>query len=383
VVTTGTFTIPLMKRIGYPPSYAGAIEAVASSGGQITPPILGVTAFIIADFLGVSYLSVAIAAIAPALLYYVALFCAVDFAGRRRRIGHGERAEPLLAVLRRDGHLGLAPIVIVVLLVNGFSAVAAGIYGSLTLLAVCALRPHTRFSPLQLMAALQRGAQSALPISMACACSGIIIGAIFASALGVHFTNALVGIAGDHLWIALALVMLAAFILGMGMTTSADYIILSVLAVPTLTALGANPLAAHMFVFYFASISGITPPVALAAFAAAGIAGANMYATGVTATRIGVSAYLIPFVFIYHPELLMQGEPLEAVGAFAASLVAVGCLAGASEGWLLGPARLWQRASLAVAALLLITLQPWPVAAGLGIFAVAALTTWRRREAVA
>lgn len=384
VVTTGTFTIPLMKRVGYAPAYAGGIEAVASSGGQITPPILGVTAFIIADFLGVGYLTIAAAATIPAALYYFSLYLVVDLAARRQDIGRGGiRAEPLLAVLRRDGHLAVAPFVIIALLVNGFSAVAAGIYGCLSLLALCALRPHTRFTPLRLLQALERGARTIAPISLACACSGIIIGAIFASALGVQFTNALVGIAGDYLLVALLVVMLAAFILGMGLTTSADYIILAVLAVPTLTALGATPLSAHMFVFYFASVSGITPPVALAAFAAASIAGAGMQRTGWIATRLGFAAYLIPFLFVYHPALLLQGGALEIAAAAVGALLSLACFAGAVEGWLLGPAAPWQRLGLAVAATLMLSLTPAYFAAGLALAATMALTTWRARRAMA
>ncbi|MBI2527527.1 MAG: TRAP transporter fused permease subunit [Candidatus Rokubacteria bacterium] len=384
VVGVGTFTIPLMKKIGYRPYVAGAIEAVASSGGQIMPPVMGATAFVMAELIGVSYATVALAAAIPATLYYVSLLLMVHFEACKHDLrGLDRNAVPrVLHVLRHEGYLVVPLLVLVGLLANGSSVIRAGFWSVIAAFVVSFVRPSSRMEPRRLLGVLIDGAKLAVPVSTACAGAGIFIGAMTASGVGDRLSTLLINAAGGQLWFALFLTMIASFILGLGLTTTADYIILATLVVPALVQLGAPLMGAHMFAFYFSSISGITPPVAMAAFAAAGIAGASMQKTGWEACRIGIAAFLIPYMFVYAPELLLRGELLQVAFVSTTAILGTGALAAAFQGWLLTRATWLERGLLVGAALLLTRPTATTVPFGAGTLAVViAVQLVRRRRA--
>ena len=380
VVGSGTFTIPLMKRLGYAPAFAGAVEAVASSGGQIMPPVMGVTAFVLAEIVGVPYWQVAVAALIPAGLYFLSIYFMVHFEARRlglRPIPREERPR-LWRVLREGGHL-LVPLGFVFwLLAEGYSVGYAATWGIAAVFALSFVSARTRLTPRKVVEALEESAQGVVPVAIACASAGLIIGAIFLSGVGHRFSELVLTAAQGHLWLALVLTMLASFILGMGLTTTADYIVLATFVLPALVKMGADTLGAHLFAFYFSSISGITPPVALASFAAAAIARAGLWETGVTAMRIGIAAFLIPYLFIYNPELLLRGDVLAIALVTVRAIVAAACLAGAVQGWMFRAATPLERLSLFSAAVLFV----WPDiradAAAIVLFGVVAVLQLRR-----
>jgi TRAP transporter 4TM/12TM fusion protein len=388
VIGTGSFTIPLMKRVGYRPHFAGAVEAVASSGGQIMPPVMGATAFVMAELMGSRYATVALAALVPALLYYLSLMLMVHFEARKLDLrGMTPGAVPRLwNVIRRDGYLVIPLITLVGLLAFGSSIIRAGFWSIVAAFVVSIARPADRMNPRRLLEVLIDGAKLAVPVSTACAAAGLIIGAVTASGLGDRLSSVLISTAGGQLWAALLLTMLASFILGMGLTTTADYIILATLVVPALVQLGAPLMSAHLFAFYFSSISGITPPVALAAFAAAGLAGAGVLETGWTAVRIGLAAFIIPYMFVYGPELTLVGTPLAVGWAIVTATIGIWALASGIQGWLLGPASWPERALCVAAAVLLI--KPGVVTDAVGFvlfglaFAIHVAARRRRAEAM-
>ena len=384
VMTTGTFTIPMMMRLGYRPAFAGAVEAVASTGGQIMPPIMGAAAFVMAEFLGVSYLTVAVFALIPALLYYVAVFVAVHFEALRTGMKGLPREEcpRLLPVLKERGHLFLPLVIIVAVLVAGYSAPFAALFGILSVVPVALMRKSTR-SAINLKGivdALDSGARGALTIAAACACAGIVIGAIAQTGLGLTFTSFVLAVAQNSLIPALVLTMLAGIILGMGLPTTPAYIIQVALLVPALVKLGIVVQAAHLFVFYFAILSAITPPVALAVYAACGLSRSNLWETGWAAVKLGATGYIVPFMFAFSPALLLLGPWPEASLATLTALIGVTCLAGSLHSFFfLGPASAWQRVALLVAAICLIK-PGWitDLAGGLAL-ALVLLTQWRAR----
>jgi TRAP transporter 4TM/12TM fusion protein len=358
VMTTGTFTIPLMKRIGYKPAFAGAVEAVASTGGQIMPPIMGATAFIMAEFLGISYLKVAAFALLPAVLYYVAVFMTVHFEAKRTGMHGLPRSElPSLGkVLKERGHLFLPLIVIVAVLLRGYSAPLAALCGIASVIPTALLRKSTRqYVHLEnIVTALEVGAKNTVTVALSCACAGIVIGVIFLTGLGLEFTDLVLKAAGNHMLIALILTMIAGILLGMGMPTAPAYIMQTALLVPALVKLGVVQEAAHMFVFYFAILSAITPPVALAVYAANGISRANLWDSSIAALRLGATGYIIPFMFVFGPSLLFIGTATEVIQTAFTALVGVVCLAAGLSGYLLHRTANWQRVVLVVSALVLI-----------------------------
>jgi len=337
VATTGAFTIPLMKKVGYKPEFAGAVEACASTGGQFMPPIMGAGAFIMSEFLGISYLKIAAAAIIPAVLYYTALFSAVHIRARRRDLeGLPEEMLPKLkSVLLKDGHLLIPLVVIVVMLLYKFTPLAAAFWGIISVVLVSMLKPHTRMSPKTILKAMEEGARSALGVAMACALVGFIVGTSSLTALGLTISNNIIDIAGGRLFLTLLLAMVACLVLGMGLPTTANYIVTSTMIAPALIKMGVLPLAAHLFVFYFGIMADLTPPVCLAAFTGAGIAGGNPSSTGFQATRIALVAYLIPYTFIYTPTILLEGARwLPLLILVVASFCGVIALAAALQGWM-------------------------------------------------
>jgi TRAP transporter 4TM/12TM fusion protein len=368
VMTTGTFTIPLMKRIGYKPAFAGAIEAVASTGGQIMPPIMGAAAFIMAEFLGISYVQVTIFALVPALLYYLALFLSLHFEARRAGMRGLPRAElPRLGgVLAERGHLFLPLIIIVAILLAGYSAPFAALCGIVSAVPAALLRRSTRVHvrPGAIIAALEAGARNTVAVALSCACAGIVIGVIFLTGLGLEFTNFVLAAAASHMILALLLTMVAGIVLGMGMPTAPAYIMQTALLVPALVRLGVPVEAAHLFVFYFAILSAITPPVALAVYAANGISRANLWDSSVAALRLGATGFIIPFMFVYGPALLLIGSPQEILLAVLTAAAGVTCLAAGLFGYFLLPVSTWERALLLGAALILIKQGPATDAGG-------------------
>ena len=366
VMVDGPITIPLMKRTGFRPPFAAAVEAVASTGGQLMPPIMGAAAFVMAEFLAVPYAQVALWAAIPALLYYVAVFFAVHFEAKRHGLAGVPRSElPRLGqVMLQRGHLFIPILIVLFGLLLGYSAPLSALIAALSCLPVALLRAATRegISWQSVLGALQDGARNTLAVAMACACAGIVIACVSITGLGIVFTQAVIGLAQDSLLLALMLMALAGIILGMGMPTTPAYIVMVALLVPAVIKLGTaagmqaalvTP-AAHMFAFYFAILSAITPPVALAVFAAASLAKANIWATGWAAMRAGAPAYIVPFMFIYEPALLAIGDWTTVLHATTTAIVGVTLLAAGLFGYLLRPAPMWQRALLVMAALLLI-----------------------------
>jgi TRAP transporter 4TM/12TM fusion protein len=358
VMVDGPITIPLMKRSGFPPHFAAGVEAVASTGGQIMPPIMGAAAFVMAEFIGVSYGQVIIWALIPAILYYVACFSAVHFEAKRRGLVGVPRADlPRLgAVMRERGHLFLPVLAILVVMYSGFSSPMAALAGVAACFPVAALRKSTRHYVTfeNVILACVDGARNALPVAIACAAAGVVIAVVTLSGLGIVFTQYVVHLSQDYLLLALVFTMIAGIVLGMGMPTTPAYIIMTALLVPAIIKFGIVVPAAHMFAFYFAVLSAITPPVALAVFAAAGIARSELWATGLAAVRIAATSFIVPFMFVYEPALLMIGDwPTIIWSGFTASIGVILFAAGL-HGYLLTASRLWQSASLAVAGLLLI-----------------------------
>src|SRR5688500_4400365 len=358
VMVDGPITIPLMKRTGFKPPFAAAVEAVASTGGQLMPPIMGAAAFVMAEFLAVPYATVALWAAIPALLYYVAVFFAVHFVAKREGLAGVPRAElPRLGrVMLERGHLFIPIIVILSGLFLGYSAPLSALVAALACLPVALLRATTRkgISWRSVLGALEEGARNTLAVAMACACAGIVIGVVTITGLGITFTQVVIALAQDSLVLALILTAMAGIVLGMGMPTTPAYIVMVSLLVPAIIKLGAVTPAAHMFAFYFAILSAITPPVALAVFAAASLAKANMWSTGWAAMRAAAPAYIVPFMFVYEPALLMIGDWTTSLHATASATLGVILLAAGLFGYLLRPATMWQRALLVIAALLLI-----------------------------
>jgi TRAP transporter 4TM/12TM fusion protein len=389
VMVTGQVTIPLMLRTGFRAPFAAGVEAVSSTGGQIMPPIMGAAAFVMAEYMGVAYLQVITWAALPALLYYVATFAAVHFEAKRTGLaGLPDNEVPRLGpTLAANGHLFIPIFIILGGLFGGYSAPLSALVATLSCFPVALLRASSRgnVTLAAVWDALLDGAKGALGVAMACACAGIVIGIIALTGLGITFTQIVVNVAQSSLVLALVMTMIAGIILGMGMPTTPAYIVMVSLLVPALIRLGVVEPAAHMFAFYFAILSAITPPVALAVFAAAGLAKSELWSSGWSAVKIGAAGFIVPFMFVYEPALLLIGEWPRVL--HAATTATAGCLmlAGGLHGYLVGRASLWQRAALCAAAITLI--KPGLVTdiagAAFGIAVIVAQLAARRRTAAA
>jgi TRAP transporter 4TM/12TM fusion protein len=357
VTATGTFTIPLMRRIGFSPHFAAAVEATASTGGQIMPPIMGAAAFIMAEFIGVAYLRIAVAAIIPALLYYLALWSTVHFRAVRLGMRGISRSDlpSMKSALANRWHLLLPLVALIYFLAVGLTPVYAAFRAIIVLILVSFLNKDTRITPVKFIRILEAGAKQALGVGIACAVVGFITGVIALSSVGLVFAENVVGLAGGSLVFTLVLTMVACVILGMGLPTSAAYIVASVIAVPALYRLGVVPMAAHLFVLYFAALSSVTPPVALAAYAGASLAGANPMKVGWTALRLSIAGFIIPFFFVLSPEMLLVNSGfLQVAGVLVTSCIGAVALAGSLEGYLLSPASILERVLMFASAVMLI-----------------------------
>ncbi len=386
VMVDGWLTIPMMKRTGFKPEAAAAIEAVASTGGQIMPPIMGAAAFVMAEFLGVSYAQVMIAAAIPALFYYGALFAAIHFNAIRSGLRGIPREElPILGhIIMRQGHLFIPLLIIFVLLLQGYTATYAAIISTASVLVLSWMRPESRVTPRRAIEALQDGAFQTVPVAMATAAAGIVIGVILQTGLAIRFTSFLVSVAGGSLLIALAITMIAGVILGMGMPTTPAYIMQAALLIPALIKLGVAPMAAHMFAFYFSCLSAVTPPVALAVYAAASISKSGLWGTGWQAVKFASAGFIVPFFFVYSPPLLFSGAWEEILLAVVTGSVGVVALAAGLEGYFIREARWWERVLFIGAAFMLIKPGLYTDLAGLGLLLFAlGLQRLRPRSAVA
>ncbi len=384
VATTGVFTIPLMKRVGYRPEFAGAVEAAASTGGQFMPPIMGAGAFVMSEFLQVPYLRIAAAAAIPAMVYYLALYFNVHCRAQRRGLmGLPEKDLPnVTGVLLHDGHLLIPLGVVLYALLSKYTPLAAAFWGVISVFAVSFLRPHTRMNIRDLLKTMEEGARSALGVALACAMVGFIVGTSSLTGLGFVISNNIIELAHGRLFFTLLLGMVACLVLGMGLPTTANYIVTSTIIAPALIKMHILPLAAHMFVFYFGIMADLTPPVCLAAFTGAGIAGANPTQTGFQATRIALVAYLLPFTFIYSPAILLEGPNVPYLALLVVSaVVGVVSLSGAFQGWLFCRLGILARGLLLVFGVAAFFPQAQYKAAALIVLAAAFFTLWWRTRA--
>ena len=362
VVTTGNLTIPLMIRTGYSKTFAGAVEAVASSGGQLAPPVMGAAAFLMADMTGISYGRIALGALLPALLYYVSLYLVVHFEASRLQLRPVETRQ---GKPENCAHMFVPVIILIVLLSLEYSPTYVGFWTIVGMTGVSWLRPATRLTGRKILAALEDGAKSMLPVSAACACAGIVVGAVTLTGLPIKFSSLLIHFSGGMLGLLLVLTMITSIVLGMGLPTAPAYILLATLVGPALTNMGIPLLAAHMFIFYFGVVSSITPPVALAAYAASGISGAKPNETGFKACWIGLVTFIIPYMFVYDPALVGMGSWAEIGTAAVMSGIGVFALAIAITGHWLKPCSRPERLLFGCGAVL--TLHPEPVSSAVGM----------------
>ena len=370
VVSTGAFTIPLMKKVGYHKDFAGAVEASASVGGQILPPIMGASAFIMAETTGLPYSTIALAALLPAILYYVGVIAQVHFrAGRRDLKGIAKDSLPAVKeVLKARGHMLLPIVFLIFLLIRNVPVGYAAAYTIGFTILVSMLRPETRMSFNDILGALEDGARQSLAVMAACAVVGIIIGVVSLTSFGTVMTSSIVTLGAGSLFLTLILTMLASMVLGMGLPSIPAYIITATMAAPALAGFDIPILAAHMFVFYFGIFANITPPVCLAAFAGAGISGGDPMKTGFLSLKLALAGFIVPFMFIYNPTMLMidptglavtaKEFPLppiiDIITVVVTSFTGVIALSSALEGYFRGSMNPLMRAVLAIGALLLI-----------------------------
>lgn len=389
-VTTGAFTIPLMKSVGYKPHYAGAVEATASTGGQIMPPVMGAAAFIMADFTGFPYISIVKAAIIPAVLYYIAVGTMVHLEACKLGLkGMPRESLPKVSnILRKQGYLTLPLIAIIFMLVKQYpptmAALTGIIIGVVVAFAASLIKKDNSFTPKDILGAMEAGAKGAVGVACACACAGMIVGVVTLTGFGLKIAEVIVLIAKGKLIPTLLLTMVSSIILGMGLPTTAKYIVLATMAVPAITKLGVNLMSAHLFILYFGVVADVTPPVALAAYAGAGIAGANSMKTGFQAFKLAIGAFIIPYIFVINPHLIMVDSvagttvnwlPITAaVPTIITALIGTICLAGTVESYLFGNLRIWQRVILLGAAFALLDPKLLTDAIGLGALAVIFVT---------
>lgn len=384
-VTTGAFTIPLMKSVGYKPHYAGAVEATASTGGQIMPPVMGAAAFIMADFTGFPYISIVKAAIIPAVLYYIAVGTMVHLEACKLGLkGMPRESLPKVSnILKKQGYLTLPLIAIIFMLVKQYpptmAALTGIVIGVIVAMTVSLIKKDNSFTPKDILGAMEAGAKGAVGVACACACAGMIVGVVTLTGFGLKIAEVIVQIAQGRLIPTLLLTMISSIILGMGLPTTAKYIVLATMAVPAITKLGVNLMSAHLFILYFGVVADVTPPVALAAYAGAGIAGANSMKTGFQAFKLAIGAFIIPYIFVINPHLIMVDSIVgttvnwlpvtAALPTIVTALIGTICLAGTVESYLFGNLRIWQRIILLLAAFAL--LDPKLLTDAIGLAALA------------
>ncbi|MEK4306508.1 TRAP transporter permease [Oceanobacillus sp. M60] len=394
-VTTGSYTIPMMKKLGYRKNFAGAVEAASSTGGQIMPPIMGAAAFLMIEFAGESYWNIAKAAVIPAALYFAGIWIMTHFEAKRTGLTGlpDEEIPSKLSVLKKI-HLLLPILAIVYFLFIGVSVERAAIYGILTTIIVSLFRKDTRITPAKFIVALEQGARTALGVAAATACAGIIVGVVTRTGLGLKLGNSLVSIAGTiastpeiQLMLTLVFTMITSIIIGMGSPTTANYIITSTIALPAIVALNDNLdvaiplLAAHMFVFYFGIVADITPPVALAAFAATGISGGEPIRTGANAARLAIAAFIIPYMFVLNPTLLMiDANVFEIIFAFFTAILGMIAIGAGMIGYWYRRIKWFERILAIATGLMLIYPEGYSDTIGFVLFAIQLVIQFMSRD---
>ena len=379
VVATGSLTIPLMKRVGYRRRSAAAIEAAASSGGQIMPPIMGAGAFIMAEITGIPYTDLIVAALIPAVLYFASVYFMVDLEAQRAGMKGLPRHElPVLAKLLRQAYLFLPVVILISALFMGYSVIRAGTVALVSAIVVSWLTSH-KMGPRGTLNALESAAKMSIQLIAVCACAGIIVGVIGLTGVGLRFSSMLLTLAETSQLLAMFFAMVISILLGMGMPTTAAYAVAAAVVAPGLIQLGITPLVAHFFVFYYAVMSAITPPVALAAYAGAAVAGSEPMRTSVTAFKVGLAAFIVPFMFFYSPALLMEGEWPVVLRTLVTALIGVYLLAAAVQRWYFGLAAALPRILLLVAAVSMISGAMVTDLVGIGLATV--LFFWQRKMA--
>jgi len=355
-VTTGTFTIPLMKRIGFEKHVAGAVEATASSGGALMPPVMGAAAFIMAEFLGVPYVSVCKAALIPAILYYMAVFSVVHFYSLKIGIQGLPKSElpAIKAVLYQKWIFFVPLFVLIYMLIIGYSPRIAVLYALLATVVITAFKKETRMGPSKILQALADSGTNSVMVANAAITAGIVIGVVLLTGMGNKITALVVSLSAGSLFMALPIIMLASLLFGMGLPTVVCYVLLAATVAPSLVDLGVPPLAAHLFIFYFGMLCMVTPPVSFASYAGAAIAKADPMKTGWTAWTFALAGFLLPYMFVYNNSLLLMGSPLRISFSIVTSLIGVICLGAGVIGYLLKKTRIYERIPLFAAALLLI-----------------------------
>lgn len=360
VATTGVMTIPLMKSVGYEPEYAGAVECVASAGGQIMPPVMGAAAFLMAQFLGVQYSVIVFAAIIPAILYYLCVWVSVDLRARHRNLQtlSKEQIPKLKDTFINYGHM-IIPLAALIyfLTIKKYNPIYSAWLAILIAIAVSFFKKSSRMTVKRFCKAIESGVKATLSVAIACACAGIVIGVISLTGFGLVFSMNIFKLSFGIKFLALFLAMVASIILGMGLPTTACYIVTALTLAPALINMGVTPLGAHFFVFYFAIMSTITPPVALSSFVAAGLANSDPFKTGLSAFRLAIAGFIIPFMLVYKPALMITGStPFNVVYNTAIAIVGIITLAIANEGYLMGKLGAWQRLLMLVSVICLLLL---------------------------
>ena len=373
VAGTGSFTIPMMKKLGYDKEFAGAVEAAASTGGQLMPPVMGAAAFLMAEFVGLPYIEIVKAAVIPAILYFSGVWLGVHFEAKRKNL-YGIPREQLPNVwelFKERGHLAIPLIVIVYLLVSGYTPMRAALFAIVLSIAASCLRKSTRMKPIDIIKGLEKGAKSVLGVLVACASAGIIIGVVTKTGAGLKLASALLSLAGGMMLPTMFFTMITALLLGMGVPTTANYVITSTIAAPALIQMNIPVLAAHMFVFYFGIIADVTPPVALAAYAGSAISGGNPLKTGINASKLAIAAFIIPYIFVLSPVLLMiDSTPLHLVYSLVTAIFGMVALSSSLIGYLIADMRPLERVILFVSGLMMIMPEVMSDIIGLIILAV-------------
>ena len=381
VAGTGSFTIPMMKRLGYRPEFAGAVEAAASTGGQLMPPVMGAAAFLMAEFVGVPYMTVVKAAVIPALLYYTGVWLGVHYEAKKCGLKGIPREElpKFKELFVEKGHLAIPLIIIVYLLVTGYTPMRAALFAiGLSLVCSC-LRKSTRIGFKDVVDGLVNGSKGVLGVLIACATAGIIIGVVTKTGVGLKMATVLLDLAGGKLLPAMFFTMVTSLILGMGVPTTANYVITSTIAAPALVQMGIPVLSAHMFAFYFGIVADVTPPVALAAYAGAGISGANPLRTGVVAAKLAIAAFIVPYIFVLSPEILMiNGTASGILVATVTALIGMWGISIAMIGYCIKNTSLVQRILFFFGGLLLI--DPGTMTDVIGIAILAGAYAWQKFE---
>lgn len=386
VATTGTITIPMMKKTGYSNEFSAAVEAVASTGGQFAPPIMGAVGFVMAEYLGVSYTTVMLSAIVPAFLYYLGVICSVHFEAKKLGLkGLSKENLPNIKILlKQRGHLSLPLFVLIGLMLSGFSPLYCGIAAIFATIFSAALKSETRMSLKDIYDATVEGASGAIGVGMSCLMIGFIIGTVSLTGLGLSFGQLVLQVVGEgQLLLGGLMVMVMSTILGMGVPGVAAYVIVATVSVPVLIQTGASPLAAHMFCLIYACLSNITPPVAISSYVASGIADSDQIRTSLLAVKLGITGFIIPFFFLSNPVLLLTAdlsEPRIVFQAVATSILGVVCLSSALEGMLIARLRFWERFALLLIGLLAIDPNPATDIVGIVLFFTVMLSQNRARK---